>query len=117
MCSTSLPHQTNPTKALDGTDAVDFGTGSIRSSLCPGFDHIPYAGIRRLALRYDLGAAKYVRDNWKKSLNDPKWVEQLRDHMADHMFKYFNHIEPDDDHLAAIAWGAFALMEADNHGS
>ena len=100
-------------KALDGTSAVQFDCGAVRSSRSPRFDLIPRQGLVRLAHRYELGLKKYSRDNWRKGLSNEEWLDQLKCHMADHMSKYLSNYDVKDDHLAAICWGAFALIEAE----
>lgn len=99
--------------AVDLTPHVTFESGAKRSGLSTRFDLLPYNGMVRVAQRYELGLTKYTRDNWKKGLKDPVFIDQLKCHIADHMLKYFYDVEPDDDHLAAIVWGALTLMEAE----
>lgn len=96
------------------TPNVEFKSGAKRSKVAVRYDLIPSAGLRRLAERYTMGAAKYGEGNWTKGLADPEYVAQFRCHMIAHMWKYLDDGCKLDDNLAAIAWGAFALMEVED---
>jgi len=69
------------------------------------YDLLPPACIRRLAQLYERGAKKYGDHNWQKG----QPLSSTTDSMLRHAFQY---LEGDrtEDHLAAVAWNAFALM-------
>lgn len=96
-----------------GEEMVEYSSGAKRSAHMPDYALIPKAGLRRLAERYSLGLKKYTRNNWKLGLRDPVYIEQFVNHMIEHIFDYVENGCEKDDNLAAIAWGAFALMEAE----
>jgi hypothetical protein len=69
------------------------------------FDLICPAGHRRLASRYSLGAEKHGEHNWTAGM--PVAV------IVNHMEKHLNLLKAGDvtdDHVAAVAWGAYAIM-------
>ena len=86
-------------------------SGATRSNKAPRYDLIPLEGLRRLAERYGLGARNHGENNWKKGLHDPQFIEQCFNHMIEHAYLYKLSGNATDDNLAAVAWGAFALME------
>jgi len=69
------------------------------------FDLIPPEPLFRLARIYQLGAEKYEPNNWKKGI---QWSLCL-DSMERHLQKW-KRGDKDEDHLAIVAWRAFALM-------
>lgn len=60
-----------------------------------------------------MGAEKYGEWNWQKGLKDPEYVAQFKAHLMAHMVDYLEKGCVEDDNLAAIAWGSFALMECE----
>ena len=63
-----------------------------------------------LARRFELGAAKYSRDNWKKGLDDTSIIDSLLRHLK----AYQNGEYYDEDggtHADAIVWNAVVLSE------
>lgn len=81
------------------------GTGSTRSAMTERYDLIPPIGMRRLARRYALGAEKHGPRDWERGQR--AW--DVFNHMCKHMQDYLAG-DRSDDHMAAVAWGAFALM-------
>jgi hypothetical protein len=95
-----------PDNAIEG-DVYRAESGAIRSNdVTLRYDLVPPAAFRRLVKRYTDGAAKYGEHNWQKGF---KW-SVVYNHMLEHLLKFQDGEFPDDDHLAAIAWGCFALM-------
>src|SRR3990167_3163775 len=74
------------------------------------FDLIPFEPLQRLARVYQLGAEKYAPNNWKKGVPWSKCINSLERHL--HSWKNGKHNE---DHLAIVAWRAFALMYYERH--
>ncbi len=87
-----------------------FKGGAARSEEKPRYDLIPAAGLRRIALRFTLGAAKFGDRNWEKGGAD--FIRDIPNHMAEHLFLYMSG-DRSDDHLAAIGWGAVARIYFD----
>jgi hypothetical protein len=99
-------------KTATGEAMVEYKSGARRSEHKPDYSLIPRSGMKRIAARYTLGL-KYGRDNWKKGLRDPEYVEQFVNHLIEHIWDYLEDGCRKDDNLAAIAWNAIALMEAE----
>ena len=64
----------------------------------------PY-GVARVARWYELGAKKYAPRNWEKGVSPNRCFRCI----MRHSFKYIAGWK-DEDHLAAIAWNALAIM-------
>ena len=64
----------------------------------------PFA-LTRLGKWYGLGAKKYSDRNWERGMNYSRYTAS----MFRHLISWMKGME-DEDHLAAIAWNAFAIM-------
>lgn len=98
-------------KNVDPTDTgirIAFETGATREANNDRgrYDLIGTEGLRRLALRYELGAKKYAERNWEKGLPISNCLNSMLRHTIEYMMGMNN-----EDHLAAVAWNAFAIME------
>lgn len=85
----------------------EFSTGSVRD-LQEGkgrFDLVPLEGLWRLAKLYEKGAIKYGESNWCKG--QPFSV--VLNSTSRHLHKYIGGWR-DEDHMAAVAFGVFAIM-------
>ena len=80
-------------------------TGSTRSVIQERYDLISPIALRRLAARYAVGAATHGERNWEKG--QPANV--VMNHLLRHAFCWLAG-DRTDDHLAAVCWGACALM-------
>lgn len=91
----------------DSGQREDFATGARRDTQegKPRYDLIPVEALKRLALLYARGAEKYGESNWQKGIPYSRVLASLLRHV-------YAWVEGDDteDHLAAVAWNAFALM-------
>jgi hypothetical protein len=91
-------------------EKVAFSSGATMSRLDERYDLICPVGLRRLAARYGLGVPKHGEFNWCSAGNDKAFQRARLNHMIRHMVAYLQEGNAKDDNLAAIAWGAFALM-------
>jgi hypothetical protein len=99
-----------------GEQVHQFSSGAKRSEKMPRFDLVPARPHRRLALRYTLGV-KYGEWNWVEGIRDRAFIVDMLNHMQHHLNLAKERISKgdmtiDDDDLAAVAWGAFGVMEA-----
>ena|SRR3990167_762556 len=69
------------------------------------YDLISPEGLRRIAIWYEKGSEKYAPRNWEKGL---PWSRCFSS-MIRHAFAWMAG-QTDEDHLAAVAWNAIALM-------
>ena len=69
------------------------------------FDLIPSQPLERLAIWYEKGGKKYTDNNWKKGQQWSLCLNSLIRHVNE-----WKKGDRSEDHLAAIAWRAFALM-------
>lgn len=104
-------------------DDTTFTTGAKRSEIKPFYAAIPFASLRRLALRatgaprgmvhndrgsmfvYEGGSLKYGYRNWMEGLP----MEDTFNHLIEHLYRWKAQVEagnnPVDDDLSAVAWG------------
>lgn len=71
------------------------------------FDLISVHGLTRLAKHYEKGSEKHnTPRNWEKGLSMARYVSSIMRHAV----RYLGG-DRSEDHLAAISWNAFALMD------
>lgn len=84
-----------------------------RTSACPRLDLIPYEANLRMAGRFEMGAKRYGRDNWRRGLQDEDYVAERIAHLMNHAARFLakmrGQIRDDgEDDAGAILWaGAF----------
>ncbi len=106
---------TNVNKSIIETaekeEFVRFDSGAVRSKDVDHlrYDLIPTAPMERLALRYGMGAEKYGDWNWQKGMPDKVLVNHLEAHL-----QKWKSGDRSEDHMSAVAWGAFAIMYFDD---
>lgn len=102
------PLRSGPGPGKDsGFNTKTFESGAQRQSLDEvRHDLISPYGLRRLAMTYAEGAAKYNDHNWRQGMP----FSSLLNHVLNHINEYLNG-ERGEDHLAHAAWGLFAVME------
>jgi hypothetical protein len=85
----------------------EFETGARRDTQDgkPRFGLIPAYPLRRLAMHYTNGAKKYGENNWTKGILASRTWESLERHI-----EAYKEGDKSEDHLAAVAWNAFALI-------
>lgn len=91
----------------DSGKREEFPTGMVRDTQTgkPRFDLIPTEGLRRLADLYARGAEKYSDNNWKKGQPYSRVYASLFRHLIQ-----WREGDRSEDHMAAVAWNAFAIM-------
>lgn len=91
----------------DSGKREDFSTGARRDVQegKPRFDLIPTSSLRRLADLYARGAVKYGENNFEKGMPFTRVYASLFRHLIQ-----WREGDRTEDHLAAVAWNAFALM-------
>jgi hypothetical protein len=82
-------------------------TGGLRepSTDRGAYELLPPGPMHRLAVHYERGSRKYAKRNWEKGIETGRIMQSL----LRHAFAYLAGGRG-EDHLAAIAWNAFALM-------
>ncbi len=94
----------------DSGDRRTFETGSVRD-VRKGkgrYDLISPIALKRLAKHYENGAAKYGDRNWEKGQPLSSYMDSLIRHAYAYMAG-----DRSEDHAAAIAWNAFAVMHTE----
>lgn len=84
------------------------GGGGRESAIGKGtYKYVPTVALKRLSHRYQYGEMKYgATDNFKKGLP----VSNCWDSAMRHLVAYMDG-DNSEDHLAAVAWNVFAIME------
>jgi hypothetical protein len=92
----------------DSGERSEFQTGAVRdASQGKGIPSaIPPRALIRLAKRFEDGAAKYKRDNWKQGIPVSRYIDSLYRHLW-----AFMEGDNTEDHLGAIIWNAVCLSE------
>jgi len=83
----------------------DTGAQRDRGGDKPAVHLISPFALKRLGSHYAAGARKYDSRNWEKGMPISECVASMCRHVED-----FKAGEIDEDHLAAIAWNAIAIM-------
>lgn len=101
----TAPNQFDSVK--DSGTHEEFPTGSKRDTRegKGRYDLITPIGLKRLAVHYENGAKKYGDHNWEKG----QPVSRYLDSAARHLYQYLAG-QREEDHLAAVAWNAFAAI-------
>jgi len=96
----------------DSGEREEFETGSRRDTQNgkPRYDLIPTGPLTRLAHLYARGAEKYDDWNWVKG----QPMSRVYASMFRHMIAW-REGDKSEDHLAAVAWNAFALMHFEDN--
>jgi hypothetical protein len=95
-----------------------------KSSVEPDYTFLPTAGLLKAIERFESGMPKYGRDNWRKGLNDPTYLQGRLAHAIGHLFLLRDALEklerkeslsPKelDDHIGAVLW--FGMFAACHH--
>jgi len=86
---------------------VRYPSGATRSADAEDvrFDLIPACALMRLAARYAIGSKAHGDRNWEGGMPSGVVLNHLERHL-----NLWKSGDRSDDHLAAAAWGCFALM-------
>lgn len=104
-----------------GNDDKIIHASGAASSYCPDLTQIPYEGLEAIAKRFEFGAAKYGRGNWKNGIPDKTYCIERLNHIVRHAYSLAQKLEgtkpwDDDDDAGAIAWGGvFAVIAQQTH--
>lgn len=102
----------SPYVTLDSGEREDFKTGARRDTQKgkPRYELIPVRPLTRLAELYARGAEKYGDYNWQKGMPFSRVIASLLRHVYSYMMG-----DRSEDHLAAVAWNAFTLMQYEEY--
>lgn len=90
-------------------EIINYEGGGVReSAIGKGtYKYVPTVALKRLSHRYQYGEMKYgATDNFKKGLP----VSNCWDSAMRHLVAYMDG-DNTEDHLAAVAWNVFCIME------
>jgi len=91
----------------DSGERQQFETGAIRDPAAGKgrYDLISPIALRRLALHYEAGAAKYSDRNWEKGIPASRCFSSA----VRHLFRWIAGGKT-EDHLSAAVWNIFCIM-------
>lgn len=99
----------NPTLP-DSGERSEFNTGAVRDAMsgkgCPSL--IPIDALRAVSKRFEDGATKYGRDNWRKGIPLSRYVDSLYRHLWQ-----FMEGDTSEDHGGAVIWNAMCLIQTE----
>lgn len=92
----------------DTGERSKFTTGAVRdASEGKGIPSLmPIEALRAVSRRFEDGATKYGRDNWKKGIPLSRYVDSLYRHLWQ-----FMEDDNTEDHAGAIIWNAMCLAQ------
>jgi hypothetical protein len=67
---------------------------------------MPIDALRSVSKRFEDGALKYGRDNWRKGIPLSRYVDAIYRHLWATMEN-----KTDEDHLGAVIWNAMCLYQ------
>lgn len=67
--------------------------------------------LEGLASRFELGANKYSRNNWKKGFDDLKLIDSLLRHLSKYQNGEYEDSQDGGYHIDAVVWNALVLSE------
>lgn len=71
--------------------------GRAKTSSCIDFSLFPIEALEVIIKRFELGLAKYGRDNWQKGKDDQEFILSRANHALRHLFNYIHKINNDED--------------------
>ena len=101
-------NDTNTSILPDSGARSEFATGAVRDA-SEGKGNpslIPVDALRSVAKRFEDGATKYGRDNWKQGIPLSRYVDSLYRHLWQLMEG-----DTTEDHAGAIIWNAMCLQQ------
>lgn len=103
-----------PRKIEAETTKVATGNGAAVSSHQALFYNLvsPHT-IRRLAMRKTVGAKKYGTVQWRQGINDAAYVADRFNHLVEHLLRFMESGNRDDDNLGGMLWALDALVEVE----
>lgn len=93
----------------------EFASGATSSGKLPPYDLLSELLLTRTARRFELGAVKHGKFNYRKGLKDKDFMLDRLNHAFLHLKRAMDLIEQglpyDDDNLAAVVVNAAMVME------
>lgn len=95
-------------KLPDSGERSEFDTGAVRDAMSgKGMPScIPTEALRAVARRFEDGATKYGKDNWRKGIPMSRYIDSIYRHLWAYMDG-----DATEDHGGAVIWNAMCLVE------
>jgi hypothetical protein len=88
-------------------------TAAVSSHRADFFNLVSPHTIRRLARRHTGGAIKYGSVQWRQGINDQEYVADRFNHLWEHMLKFMESGNTEDDNIGGMLWALDCLSEAE----
>jgi hypothetical protein len=96
------------------TSKVATGKGPAASShRALSFNLLSPHTLRRLAVRSTVGGEKYGSVQWRQGINDAEYVADRFNHVVEHLLRFMESGNREDDNLGAMLWGLSVLSEVE----
>jgi len=98
----------------DKGERINYGEGKAIREPSNGkgrYDLISPFALRRVALHYEAGAAKYADRNWEKGIPFGRCIDSAKRHLDQYLMG-----ERKEDHLAAVVWNIMAIIHYEELG-
>lgn len=99
---------TQKSKLPDSGERSEFSTGAVRDAMrgkgMPSL--LPTEALRMASRRFEDGATKYGRDNWRKGIPLSRYVDSINRHL----WAYTDGCTA-EDHLGAVIWNSLCLAQ------
>ena len=92
----------------DSGERSEFDTGAVRDAMSgKGLPSLlPVDALRAAARRFEDGAYKYGRDNWRKGIPLSRYVDSIYRHLWAFVDNDYS-----EDHLSAVIWNSMCLYQ------
>lgn len=104
----TMPEFLEKQQLADSGERISYGEGkAIREPNTEKgrYDLISPFAMRRIAVHYQRGAAKYADRNWERGMPFSRYVDSAKRHLDQFVMGM-----TDEDHLAAACWNLIAIM-------
>ena len=103
----------NTKRVVETETTVEPIGAALSSHRAEYFNLISPHTIRRLAKRHTGGGVKYGIVQWRLGLNDAEYVADRFNHLWEHMLKFMESGDADDDNIGGMLWALDCLSEAE----
>ena len=97
----------------DSGQREQYDSGAVRDTRAgkARYDLVSPWALRRIALLYERGAAKYDDRNWEAGMPFCRFLDSAMRHLQQYLMG-----DTTEDHLAAVAWNVMAIIHFEETG-
>lgn len=98
---------------LETSKAKIGNSPAVSSHRAPFFNLVSPHTLRRLAERHTGGGLKYGIMQWRQGLNDAAYVADRFNHLWEHLLKFMENGNAEDDNIGGMLWALDCLSEVE----